>query len=140
MSWPGDKSYSINSFMPGSESKHSTAVANENESGVGRLICLRITHLSRMFWFWPGHKWTYGVSFIAAPQWIQEKQQNWHLTVWRIFWKFFLEKLQKNERIDTEPFDWVTDEELEKNCNKSAFLCHEFLANSKMPVLPSRLK
>ena len=31
--------------MPGSESKHSTAVANENESGVGRLICLRITRL-----------------------------------------------------------------------------------------------
>ena len=45
MSWPGDKSYSINSFMPGSESKHSTDVANENESRVGRLICLRITRL-----------------------------------------------------------------------------------------------
>ena len=45
MSWPGDKSYFINSFMPGSESKHSTDVANENESRVGRLICLRITRL-----------------------------------------------------------------------------------------------
>ena len=31
--------------MPGSESKHSTAVAKENESGVARLICLRITRL-----------------------------------------------------------------------------------------------
>ena len=23
-----------------------------------------------MFWFWPGHKWTYEVSIIAAPRWI----------------------------------------------------------------------
>ena len=73
-------------------------------------------------------------------QFFQENSIELTLDSLTYFLKVFLEKLQKNERIDTEPFDWVTDEELEKNCNKSAFLCHEFLANSKMPVLPSRLK
>ena len=158
--------------MPGSESKHSTDVANENESRVGRLICLRLTRLRLTqsnewralsstvlasvteFWLFLEFFGDFNVAVDGnAPNSVECFDSGpgiidlaWQLTVWTLTKKTL--KFEnfipngENTKINSACSKYFHRIPMQSPIlsKKSVFLCHEFIANSKMPVLPSRLK
>ena len=158
--------------MPGSESKHPTAVANENESGVGRLISLQITRLRlpqstvsaewgtlsstdlasvTEFWLFLEFFGDFNVSvddnsvecFDSSPviNEFQGRMKNtpwhaWQLWIWQI-WRIWREKSTDKSKLKSirKVGLWKRTRNDKRRLN-----CHEFITNSKMPVLPSQLK